>query len=121
MNARGAKPSRGARILGVASLVGLLFVLPGCSGTTVFVVDPTGFPVVGAQVQCMTHSLATDRLIANSRGAAVIPWDTFVNWVDVTKPGYEPSRCDVNGARRARVTLRPLPPWTPDPSLWSWP
>ena len=85
----------------------------GCSGVTVQVIDPTGAPVAGAEVQCcMTHSLAVGPLITDSRGIVRIDWGTRVQWIVVTKPGHEPARCDVGRSRRLKVTLTP--------SLWEW-
>ena len=87
----------------------LVATIAGCSSPPlVEVVDPSGKPIEGANVQAVSLSINSLPNATNKKGEALLPANIQgAKWVLVTKPGYEPKERELPMAWPLRITLTP--------------
>lgn len=89
----------------------VLLSLVGCSARhNVVVVDPTGAPIAGANVEGVSPSMNGSPIATDAKGVAAVRDNVQeVQWVKVSKPGYDATQVAVPDQWPLRVTLQPTP------------
>lgn len=82
----------------------------GCaSRETVRVVNGSGQPIVGANVEAVSPSMNAGPNVTDANGEAPLPSNVQgARWVAVSKPGFERTQVDVPKQWPLRVVLRPV-------------
>ena len=93
---------------GILSIIGLAFLGVSCGGgPNVQVVDTLGIPIEEATVVPMTRSHTKPASQTNARGEIQVYQDfPRIEWLTVTKRGYQPAHVSFDQPKPMTVTLR---------------
>jgi hypothetical protein len=86
------------------------FLFASCGSTPdVIVVDSTGAPIVGAEVEPVSASINYKPAITDAKGQSRIRRSIQkVQWINVRKPGYSSQKSvDYSGPKPIRIVLTP--------------
>lgn len=94
---------------GILSIIGLAFLGVSCGGgPNVQVVDTSGNPIGEATIVPMTRSYNKPASQTDARGEARVYQDfPKIEWLTVTKRGYQSAHVSFDQPKPITVTLRP--------------
>jgi len=97
------------KLHGIFSFTGLAFLGVSCGGgPNVFVVDPAGNPLEEATIVPLTRAYNKPASQTDSRGQAKIYQDfPKIEWLNVTKRGYQSAHVSFDQPKPMTVTLKP--------------
>lgn len=86
-----------------------ILTLIGCGKREVIkVVDPAGRPIAGANVEAVSPSMNAGPNITDGHGECVLPSNMQgVQWVQISKAGFEAIQVDIPKTWPLCVTLKP--------------
>ena len=94
---------------GILSIIGLAFLGVSCGGgPNIQVVDTLGNPIEEATIVPMTRSYTKPASQTDARGEVQVYQDfPRIEWLTVTKRGYQPAHVSFDQPKPMKVTLRP--------------
>ena len=94
---------------GILSIIGLAFLGVSCGGGhNVQVVDTLGIPIEEATIVPMTRSYSKPASQTDARGEVQVYQDfPKIEWLTVTKRGYQSAHVSFDQPKPMTVTLRP--------------
>ena len=97
------------RFIGLLSIIGLAFLSVSCGGgPNVLVVDPSGNPLEEATIVPLTRAYSKPATQTNSQGGAKVYQDfPPIEWLTVTKRGYQSAHVSFDQPKPMTVTLKP--------------
>ena len=97
------------KLSGILSIIGLAFLGVSCGGEpNVQVVDTAGNPIGEATIVPMTRSYTKPASETDARGEARVYQDfPKIEWLTVTKRGYQSAHVSFDQPKPMTVTLRP--------------
>ena len=97
------------KLFGILSIAGLALFNISCGGSSnVYVVDPSGNPVADATIVPSTTSYNKPPVQTDSQGGAMIHQDfPYLEWLNVSKRGYESAHVSYAQPKPMTITLKP--------------
>ena len=97
------------KLFGFLSIAGLALLSVACGGKpNILVVDPSGKPLEDATIVPLTRAYSKQAEQTNAEGRAQVYQDfPPIEWLNVTKRGYQSAHVSFEQPKPMTVTLRP--------------